>query len=217
MANKTFIYQKRIIKSIAIIVAIRAAINLWFMLLSWVGLIDALLGGRIVEGAPGFWTILLGVTSIVLNILLLSFAWNLFTLYESSRIGMVWLLAGALLLIFGGMLSRLIQGDLNKIALPGITIINIIIYAAFIIILLSNGIKTAFPEPVNENWEAHQRRIVHFKQIQKSWKRRGVYDNWALLPVALLNFIFAPFSYLFAFLYYILFVLPKIPRLVKNK
>jgi len=217
MANKTFIYQKRIIKSIAIIVAIRAAINLWFMLLSWVGLIDALLGGRIVEGAPGFWTILLGVTSIVLNILLLSFAWNLFTLYESSRIGMVWLLAGALLLIFGGMLSRMIQGDLNKIALPGITIINIIVYAAFIIILLSNGIKGAFPEPVNANWEAHQRRIVYFNQIQKSWKRRGVYDNWALLPVALLNFIFAPFSYLFAFLYYILFVLPKIPRLVKNK
>ena len=216
MANKTFIYQKRIIKSIAIIVAIRAAINLWFMLLSWVGLIDALLGGRIVEGAPGFWTILLGVTSIVLNILLLSFAWNLFTLYESSRIGMVWLLAGALLLMFGVMLSRMIQGDLNKIALPGITIISIILYAVFIIILLSNGIKRAFPEPVNANWEAHQRRIAYFKQIQKSWKRRGVYDNWILLPVALLNFIFAPFAYLLAFLYYILFVLPKIPRLRKN-
>ena len=216
MENKTFIYQKRIIKSIAIIVAIRAAINLWFMLLSWLGLINALLEGRIVEGSPDFWTILLGIISVVVNIMMLSFAWNLFTLYESSRIGMVWLLAGALLLIFGGMLSKLIQGDMNKIALPGITIINVIVYAAFIIILLRNDIKIAFPEPVTENWEAHQRRIIYFKQIKKSWKRRGVYDNWALLPVALLNFIFAPSAYLFAFLYYILFVLPRIPRLPKK-
>ena len=208
--KKEYNTQRRIIKLIAIILGLFAISSLC-MLPSQLQLINAWIEDRIISEVT-IWDIFISpIIGFFLNILTLGFARGLFLLYESSRKGMAWLLFISILLSIPSTIMMSTRTD-NILPFIITILIIIIVYILLICILCLPGIKKAIPAPPNTYLENHNQRLARFARIKNGWKSLGVYDNIILLPVALLSFIFAPFTYFAAGIYYLVFVLPLKPN-----